>query len=399
MTIKRSPTRLVLLGAAILLALALWAMRTILGPLLCTAALCFILWPYREDVGVRRVLIASVLLLILWILIEARAIVYPALAALAFAFLLDPAVNRLSRGRLPRALAALAVLLPILAGMLFVLLVLVPSLVDQMRTLIEQVPSAYETVRGWIVSLLSRWSDYIGPEALPREITDLLPQGQKILEGALTGAIQVGRGVAAAVNVAAFMILTPILTYYLLVDFEPLRNSVRPYVTDEHAGQIQKLGTIFQESVGAWLKGQLLVALITGVLATIGFVLIGLPYALLLGLLAGVLNLVPILGFWVSFLLSLTAALFAPSPLPMLAKAAAVLLATQLLEQNLYSPRIVGKQLGVKPVILLVTMLGMSVFFGVLGVFLAAPVIGLSRGMWALWGPRPVSAVTPVGDE
>ena len=111
----------------------------------------------------------------------------------------------------------------------------------------------------------------------------------------------------------------------------------------------------------------------------------------LIGLLAGVLNLVPILGFWITFILALAVALFTPEPLPALLKTGGVLLAVQMLEQHLLGPRIVGRQLGVKPVILLLTMLGLSLFLGFLGFFLAAPVIGVARAAWALW-VRPYAA-------
>lgn len=196
---------------------------------------------------------------------------------------------------------------------------------------------------------------------------------------------------AARGAVGAFLLLTPILTYYLLVDFERLVGSVYPYVPPAWADRLRLLGARFQESVAAWFKGQLLVALILAALHVLGFLLIGLPYALLLGLLAGLLNLVPILGFWIAFVLALTAALFGAHPLLLLMETAGVMLVAQILEQNLLGPRLVGRQLGVKPIVLLLVMLMLSVFMGVLGVLLAAPAIGLARGAWALWGPSPQS--------
>ncbi|MBM3316987.1 MAG: AI-2E family transporter, partial [Candidatus Eisenbacteria bacterium] len=104
--------------------------------------------------------------------------------------------------------------------------------------------------------------------------------------------------------------------------------------------------------------------------------------------LAGVLNLVPVLGFWVSAVLATLVALFTPAPLQMLLKVWLVLLAEQLLEQHVLGPRIVGHQLGVKPVVLLLAMLALSAVFGVIGFLIAAPVIGLARGLWEIWGPR-----------
>ena len=386
----RRPFWLTFLGAAVMLILSFWTMRTFVGPILSTGALCYILWPHRDSDAIRRLLAVSILLLTLWILSEARAIVYPALAALALAFLLDPAVSRLSRGRVPRGLAALTVMLPVLVLLLLFIFVLIPELIEQTRTLLGQLPKAYETVRGWAAPIVGTRLNAWGAGLLNEDLSELLPNAEHVLRGLLSGVTQVGRGVAAAFQIVGFFLLFPILTYYILVDFGRLRATIGDYLTDEWRGKFWRLGVILQETVGAWLKGQLLVALILAALTITGFFAIGLPYALLLGFLSGLLNLVPVLGFWITFLLSLSVALFAQDPVTMLLKAALVLLVIQVLETHLFSPRIVGKQLGVKPVILLLTMLGLSVFLGILGVLFAAPVIGLTRGIWTLWGPAPI---------
>jgi len=375
---------LVYIGATLLMALALWSMRSILGPLVSTAALFMLLWPLRDQAAIRRLLLVVGLLLFIWILSEARAIVYPALAALALAFLLNPIVDRLDQLGVRRSIASLALIFPLIGLLLFLVLVLIPALLDQARTLLEQLPSAYRTVVDWVEPLLARLLRRDESLLLPRDLHDLLPSAERLLRGVTSGLAQVGRGLAGVFQVGAFLLLTPILTYYILVDFNRLQAGIRPYVPDAWASKLGLLGAVFQQSVGAWLKGQLFVAMIMGAMTIGGFSLIGLPYALLLGCIAAVLNLVPILGFWVTFVVALITALFTPAPLSMLLQTAAVLLIAQGLEQNLLSPKIVGRQLGVRPIILLLVMLGLSVFLGVLGVLLAAPVIGLARGVWVL---------------
>lgn len=385
---QRSPW-LVVVTAGLLLAVALWSMRTALGPVAATGGLAFLLWPYRRQPHVRRVLAALLLLFGLWVLVQARAVVNPALAALAIAFLLDPAVSRLHRSGWSRGLAAVAVMLPLFGLLLLVGLLLVPVLVDQGRALISHLPSLYAKVVGWVEPWIARLPQAGGEGgALPSQLPDLLPHAQTLLRGVFSGVVQVGRGIGLVIHVISFLLLTPILTYYILVDFPRLRESLGPHVPPAWAPKLVLLGERFQSSVGAWLKGQLLVSLAVAILVTVGFLLIGLPYALLLGFLSGFLNLVPVLGFWIGAVLALLAALFTPAPLAMLLKVALVLFAAQMLEQQVLSPRIVSRQLGVKPVVLLLAMLGLSAVLGVLGILLAAPVIGLARGIWALWGPQ-----------
>jgi predicted PurR-regulated permease PerM len=263
---------------------------------------------------------------------------------------------------------------------------LLPVLLDQARTLIERLPGAYSTFVRTVVPWLARWLPQDGLQA-PADLGPLLPSAERILRGLFSGLLQIGRGLASAAQIGSFFLLTPILTYYLLVDFDRLRDGLRPHLPPAWAERGGRLAAAFQDSVSAWLKAQMLVALIVATLTIAGFALIGLPYALLLGFLAGLLNLVPVLGFWVGAFLAASAALFTPAPLPMLGKTALVLASVQLLEQNLLSPRIVGRRLGAKPVVLLLVMLLLSVFLGVAGVLLAAPVIGLARGIWEIWGP------------
>jgi len=384
---QRSPW-LVILASGLLLGAALWSMRTVLGPVAATGGLSFLLWPHRQRPAVRRLLQVAWLLFAIWLLAQARSIVYPALAALAFAFLLDPAVGRLCRHRWPRGLAALVVMLPLLGLLLAAGLLLLPVLVDQGRALIGHLPKLYAQFVAWAEPLVARLPQTEGLSALPRDLPDLLPHAQKLIQGAFSGVVQVGRGIGLALQLVWFLLLTPILTFYILVDFPRLRELLGPHVPPSWTPRLALLAERLQSSVGAWLKGQLLVAAAVAVLITGGYLIIGLPYAILLGFLAGVLNLVPVLGFWVSAVLATLVALFTPAPLQMLLKVWLVLLAEQLLEQHVLGPRIVGHQLGVKPVVLLLAMLALSAVFGVIGFLIAAPVIGLARGLWEIWGPR-----------
>jgi len=386
--VERGSRWLMVASAVLLFAAILWSARAVLSPFVGAGLLLILLWPWRARPLVRQLLLAVGALVVITLLVRARVIVYPAVTALLVAFLLDPLVDRLTARRIPRSLAALVVLLPAGGFLLLFALVVLPVLLEQARALIAGLPGAYssvvEHIGPWLSSRLP-----VGTVRLPPDFASLLPNAERILKGLGSGLVQVGHGLAAGAQVGSFFVLTPILTYYLLVDFDRLIAGLRPHVPPPAIEKASRLVAIFQETVSAWLKAQLLVAVIVAALSIAGFLIIGLPYALLLGFLVGLLNLVPVLGFWVSAILALSAGLFTPAPLAMLAKTALVLFAVQMLEANLLSPRIVGRRLGTKPVVLLLVMLALGIFLGVAGVLLAAPVIGLARGAWTLWGPRP----------
>ncbi|MBP7669040.1 MAG: AI-2E family transporter [Candidatus Eisenbacteria bacterium] len=385
-----------LVCATLLTALALWSMRTILGPILATGAVFALLWPSRSHPGVRRVLVVLALLVVVWILAQARSVVYPALAGLALAFLLDPVVERLGKLGIGRRVAALIVIIPVLALIVLFVLFVIPALIEQARSLIEQIPRAYEVAAAWLLPKLNRLLAGQVPN-MPSDLSSLLPSPEQILHAITQGFVHVGRGIAAVVRVAAFLLLTPILAYYMIVDFDRLEDTLRGYLSPAWGARLAILGRSFQDSVGGWLKGQLIVAVVISSLSIAGFLLIGLPYALLLGVVAGVLNLVPVLGFWVTALLALIITLFTPHPLTMIWRTALVIVVIQGLEQNVLSPLFVGRRLRVKPVVLLIVMLGMGALLGVVGVLLAAPAIGLVNGIWALLDFRPPYAPKPEG--
>jgi predicted PurR-regulated permease PerM len=169
--------------------------------------------------------------------------------------------------------------------------------------------------------------------------------------------------------------LTPILGYYFLTDFDRLREWFLRRVPARYQEDTSEGIVIFGRILGRYLRGQLLVALFLAVASSAAFTLLGLPYALVIGFVTGLLNIIPVVGFWISFLLAGVACFFHAAPFILLLKVAAVFIVLQLIEGHLISPRILGKQLGIKPGLLLVTMMGLAAFIGVLGFILAAPLL------------------------
>jgi predicted PurR-regulated permease PerM len=349
----------------------LWSLRGLWNPVVLGLAVAYLVWPHRRHPAVSRLLVVVGALVALWILAEARSVVYPALAALLIAALLDPVVDRLETQGLRRPLAALLVLVPLLAVVALVLLVLLPPLVDQLGRLLGRIPSLlvsfYEDV---LLPAVRRWMP-----GLPSPAGDLWkPLFDGI--GGVVGALGQGlSGLGRMVQAGLMVFLTPVLTYYFLVDLDRWRQRILGYLPPERRRQVDESLALFGNLVGRYLRGQLLVSLVLAVVASTAFALLGLPYALVVGLAVGVLNIVPVVGFWVSLVLALLAGLTAPAPWGLLLKTALVFLGLQILEGHVLSPRVLGRQLGVNPGLLLVAMLGLALFLGLLGLVLAAPLL------------------------
>lgn len=368
-----------ILGIAVFvfLLLHLWTLRPLWNPVIVGAVLIFLLWPLREQRGVRRILWALTALTGLWILSEARSVVYPVVGGLLLATFLDPFVDRMEAHRIPRPLAALVILLPLLSLITIFALFVVPPVVNQLGRLLSQIP---ELLNRFYESVLAPFlAEYLpGFQETPM---DLLQPVLDSIEGVF-GALGKGlAGLQAVLQALFVVILTPVLGYYFLVDLDRLMAWCRRKLPERFRDDLTRGAGMFARILGRYLRGQLLVSSIMAAAASVAFTLLGLPYSLVVGLATGALNVVPVVGYWVSFGLAAVACFFAPSPLILLLKVAIVFVVLQAIEGNLLSPRILGRQLGLNPGLLLVVMLVLAVFMGVLGFILAAPVLAFAQEM------------------
>lgn len=376
---------------ALIIALLLWIVYRQTGAAVLVIAAVVLLWPHRREEWGRKCLLLVALIGFFWIFHQARQVVYPLLAGLLTAYWLDPVVDRLERRRVPRSVGALMALLPALViGLAFVLFVL-PALIGQLGSLVAGIPSVYEAVdarvRPWIARYLPAAE---GPLDLRAWLGGAAAHLESIARGVWGGATGISRGVKSVVGFLTMLVLAPILSYYLLADFDSLARWIRDRIPDSRRTQVERHWGVAEGILRSYFRGQVLLSLAIGIVFTAGFLIIGLPYALLLGFLCGALNLIPVLGFWVGTALCVTAAALSGEAGPMLLRLGVVLAVEQVLEGQVLSPRIVGKAVGLNPAMTLVSVLVFGALFGAFGVLIAVPAAGLLRAYMDL--PRPSGA-------
>ncbi|NWF91211.1 MAG: AI-2E family transporter [Ignavibacteriaceae bacterium] len=364
-----------LVGALLagVLALIIWSLFRSLGMLVPIVAAATLLWPQRRQAWARSLLWLLALLAVIWILHKARMVVYPLLAGLLIAYWLDPIVDRLERRRIKRRIGSLIALLPALVVGLLVVIFALPLLIEQLGLLIAALPRIYdsvcETLRPWVEAVIpsegaARWKEILVPAGAHIET---------IVRGLWGGASGLGRGIGTLAGFLGMLVLAPILAYYLLVDFDRVRTLLPALVPEQKRAWVSEVVSVFEQTVSSYFRGQVLVAICVMILFTAGFLLIRLPHAVILGVLAGLLNLVPVIGFWTSAALCAAAALLSGEPGPMLLKLAIVLSLEQVLEAQVLTPRIVGRAVGLNPVIVLLSVLVCGAVLGPLGLILAVP--------------------------
>lgn len=279
---------------------------------------------------------------------------------------LSPIVRRLERGkvlkgrvRLPRWLAILSLYVGFLLAVGIILALVVPPIVTQMRQLIQDLPKYADRLQAFLIQrhLVDptwSWNSAFADLQVPTvAISGLF--------GALTGVF----------GVLGKTITILILPFYLLLESSSLRNGTLRLVPAENRARADRIMRAVTIKVGAWLGGQLVLALVIGTSATIGFWLIGVPYFYLLGLVAGVGEMIPVIG---PILAAVPAIALAATVSPQTALGTALFCwGQQFVENNFLVPRIMERQVGVSPVAIMIALLVGSTLLGFLGAILAVP--------------------------
>jgi predicted PurR-regulated permease PerM len=291
--------------------------------------------------------------------------------ALILAAAILPAARLGERHRVPRGITVLAVYV-VVAG-LFTLMgrLLWPALSEQWQQFVEQLPRLIDNVRGWLGSLeylFGQWG-----AALPSPKADNV-QG---LAGAVLGnAVRVTTG---AVGIAVEVLAMLVVTAFLVIDAGPIGRTLLALLPPPHRPTARRLAPAVMDRVGGYVRGQLVSSFFVGVLIAIALSLLGVRYALLIGALAAVLNIVPFVGATVAAVLAVLAAL--NESVTLAALTLAVMVACQAVEGKLFAPFFVGRATGLHALAVLLALLAGFRLAGLIGGLVAVPLLA---GLWEI---------------
>lgn len=324
-----------------------------------------------------RQLVFWVLAAVLFVLIIAliKDVLLPFVLGALFAYGLNPVANALERLGLSRFFAALLLVAGLVLTLLLLLIFLVPVFVEQVHQLALALPGELERLKAGL--------DAFFKERLGERTAAL---GSQIVEGLYGSLASSWSGVAQHVaesawtygrtlfNVLSLLLITPLVVFYLLVDWHPMLRKIDSWLPRDHAARIRQLGHDVNVAVGAFIRGQGLVCLILGTFYAIGLSLVGLDYGLLIGVATGLAAFVPLVGWILGTITGVTLALiqFWPQVTPVLL-VFSVFLAGVALDTGVLAPKIVGKKIGLHPVWLIFALFAFSYLFGVVGVLVAVP--------------------------
>lgn len=315
---------------------------------------------------------ATVLLLFLIALL--REILLPFVVGAAIAYFLDPLADRLEALGLTRLWSTILIMLVFGLFVVLCLVFLLPLLVDQLIDLVSRLPGYFQSLRDLSVSYLERW---FGDRWTSADIG--LDGSFSELAGKATGWAgqllgSVWSGGLALVNFLALIVITPVVTFYLLLDWDRMMQHISDWLPRDHAETIRRIGREIDEVISGFVRGQITVLAILGVFYVLGLTLIGLNFGLLIGLGAGLISFIPFVGPVVGFLVGGTVAVVQFWPeWQWVAAVLAVFLVGQFVEGNVLSPMIVGDRIRLHPVWLIFALFVFGYLFGFVGMLLAVP--------------------------
>jgi predicted PurR-regulated permease PerM len=374
------------IAVVLVLALFLWQLSDVLSPLVLFLALLALLIPYSGSPFHRLIVLTTGVLAGLWMLADLGTLLAPFILAFVLAYILDPVVDRLERARLPRAAAILILTLPVLVALGLLIFLGIPALAHQIQSLIARAPELVERVAAWIEGLqagiLGLDLPFVDEREIvlrlrslsPSAVTDFLQEKQQeIATGAWEAVLGLGRGLGTVFTVLGYIVLTPVLTFYLLRDWDGIVARLATYIPRPRYDGWARFAREYDHLLSRYLRGQVLAATVVGVLTWLGLWIAGFPYSGLVGAVAGVFNLVPYLGLVVSLIPALIIAILSGAFFASLAKVAVVFAIVQFLDANIIGPRIVGESVGLHPVWVILAIAVAGFFLGFVGLLLALP--------------------------
>jgi predicted PurR-regulated permease PerM len=318
-------------------------------------------------------LVLVVVALCFWLLYRFNQVFFILFIAIVIGTVIRPAVSWLYRRGLPRIAGVILVYLLVLALLISFMLLLVPMIVEQGTTIAAAVPGYYQSLRVWLVNYPNQSIVRIS-EFLPATLPSLQPIHQTTQQ-MLASAGQALGYVSVVANAIFIAIVILILAYHWTLDGPRIIQSLLPLVSKDQRQGISELISAMETKISSYLAGQGVLCLVVGSMALVAYMLIGLPNALVLALVAGVFEAVPMIG---PLLGAIPAGLIALSIGP--SKLIWVIVATiviQQIENSLLVPRVMRKAVGINPFVSLLSLFAFSSLFGIAGALMAIPMAAI----------------------
>lgn len=301
-----------------------------------------------------------------------KTFLIPFVISIFITYLLHPIIEKISNRGVPRSLAILLIYLLFFGGLGIGIYKGIPVILAQLKDLAESFPEFSKTYKVWLKEIESGTSKL--PAFVHGQLDDLLYSVENYVDYLLSRTIEFLKGLLNSIFIIAII---PFIVFYMLKDHDQMIKALW-YITPR---RLRKAGQLFfrdvDESLGNYIRGQLIVCLLVGATASVAFWISGMKYPLLFGSIVGVTNIIPYFGPVIG---AIPAAIIAATiSIKMLIIIVVVVFGLQFIEGNLLSPIIVGKSLRFHPIVIIAALLLGGEIGGVVGLIIAVPVVAILK--------------------
>jgi predicted PurR-regulated permease PerM len=315
-----------------------------------------------------------------WLVYLLAPVITPFAISAVLAYLGDPVVDRLQkvslgRWKVNRTVAVSIVFTLMLSLLTVVLLIIIPLLAEQIRVLIHLLPQWIEWFSATALPWLATKFGFALTDFDPSQFSSVLKDYWKEISTAAFKVMDyVSRGGMAVAALLTNILLIPVVTFYLMRDWDPLIRAIHDLLPRNIEAEVSRMISDVDDVLGAFFRGQLMVMLALGLIYSVGLSLVGIELAVLIGLGAGLLSIVPYLGSIVGVLVAAGAAVYQFQDIFHLLMVLLVFVVGQTAEGMYLTPKLVGDRIGLHPVTVIFAVLAGAQLFGFLGILLALPV-------------------------
>lgn len=352
----------------------LWVMRDALSPLLIGVVVIVLGIARHQEIQFdSTVLGIACLLLGVWFFSEVAGIMWPFVCSFVLSYLLAPLVRVLQK-HMPRNVAIAVIVIAVLGVLSGLGAIVIPKVISEFGELARRLPTygesivaVYERALAWVQFELGY---KIPLEDIQQWLVTRLPAVGRVFADQTTSAL---KGLSSGVAVLLNFLMVPFVTFYILRDYDKIGDLTQRLLPPRHVPHLKTLFTRIDDVLGHYIRGQLLVCSFIALLTSIGLGALGIRYAVLLGIMAGFLNLIPFVGMAIALGVSALIAGLDADPLYGVLKVVGVFVVVQGIEGNFLSPKVVGERVGLHPAWVMFSLVAFAHFWGFLGMVVAIP--------------------------
>lgn len=309
--------------------------------------------------------------LALWVVYLIKNVIILLFIAVILASAISPIVAKLEKRNVPRGLAVAIVYLAVIAVLVAIFSVILPLFVEQIINLINNFPIYINLLSGLLAGSPIQNQDFFN--TLSQEVSRFSSNIFRFTLGVFSGVL-------------SFLTIA-VITFYLLLDEKNLKKKLKEGLPPTYSERAMRIIFIVERKLGAWVRGQLVLSLIVGTLYFIGLWILHVDFPLALGLIGGLLEVIPVFG---AIIAAIPAVLIALTESPVLALAVvALFFIVQQLENHVIVPKVMQRAVGVSPLVVLIALLVGGRLQGIIGILLAVPIVVVGQVvLFDLWGLR-----------